>query len=536
MTPSEADVPKQRYMVGDRKPFGQSVLWELQRLYYSSKGVDAWRQTEVPHHITNNVVIANGYAEIVFALLRDQNRLAPHTGSDSDPIHICELGAGSGRFAFHFLKRLGRICEEGRVAPKAFRYVLTDHAEANLQFWLNHAGFQPFFESGLLDVALFEASESRELSLRVSGRTIVPGELARPVVVIANYFLDTIPQDMFRVDEQGLHHCLISLLLDKDPRELSVAQILSEMELFYEYEPAAGRLYEEPWLQQIVEGYRSSLTNTHFTIPATGLRCLRRIKDLSKLGVMLLSADKGNHRLGSLGRKPAPELALHGSFSLGVNYHAIKEHVAQSGGIALFPEAYHCTVSLNCSLMLPEAPDHFEVRQAYRRHVADFGPDDFASILIHSKGSIPRMTSHEIMSYLRLAHYDGELFARFVPRLIEFAPDFNEAQNRAIMDAIERVWDLYFPLGEKMDLANAIGCLLYKMSEYALALKYFEISIASHGDSAGALMNAALCCDHLKQWEKAKVNLERILASDPGNKGAMELMESYAAQGPKEMN
>jgi tetratricopeptide (TPR) repeat protein len=504
-------------------------LWELQRLYYSSKGVDAWRRTEVPHHITNNVVIANTYAEMVFALLRDQDRLAPQPQLPLDPIHICELGAGSGRFAFHFLQRLRRICEEGRVDPRAFRYVLTDQAEANLQFWLTHPRFQPFFESGLLDVALFEAGDSRELSLRVSGKTIVPGGLARPVVVVANYFLDTIPQDVFRIDEQGLHHCLVSLFLDKDPRKLSIAQILSEMELFYEYEPAVGLLYEEPWLQNIVEGYRRELTTTHFTIPATGLRCLRRIQDLSKVGLMLLSADKGNHRFGSLGRKPAPELALHGSFSLGVNYHAIKTRIEQSGGVALFPEAYHSSVSVNCSLMLPEAADHSEVRQAYRRHVADFGPDDFASIVSHAKESVPRMTSHEIMSHLRLTHYDGELFARLVTRLVELAPEFNEAQRAAFLDAIERVWDLYFPLGERMNLANGIGCLLFKMSEYALARTYFETSIASHGDHAEALMNVALCCARLEQWDKTKLHLEKILASDPGNKGALELMETCVA-------
>ena len=536
MNPSDAPAPEKRYLLDDPKPFGQCALWELQRLYYSSKGVDAWRRTEVPHYVTNNPVIANSYAELVFALLSDQNRLAPGAASNPEPIHICELGAGSGRFAFHFLKRLERICEEGRVDPAAFRYVLTDQAESNLQFWLDHPRFQPYFESGLLDVALFEASVSSELSLRVSGRTIGAGALARPVVVIANYFLDTIPQDLFRVDEQGFHQCLISLVLDKDPRGMSIGQILADVELQYAYEPVVGRLYDQPWLQQIVDSYRGAFKNTHLMIPAEGLLCFHRLKALSKAGLMLLSADKGNHRLDELDRREAPEPARHGSFSLGVNYHAIRTHVEQGGGLALFPDAHYNSINVSCCLILSEASEHLEVRQAYRRHVAEFGPDDFSTVVTHSKESFPRMTLHQIMVYLRLAQYDSELFARMLTRLIELAPEFNQTQGSAFVDAVERVWDLYFSMGEKMDLANGIGCLLFKLNEHALALKYFEISIASHGENPGALINVALCCDRLKQWEKARLTLGKVLAADPGNASALELMETCAASRSRGMN
>jgi hypothetical protein len=47
-------------------------------------------------------------------------------------LYICELGSGSGRFAFHFLKRLLRLCAQRWTAPFAFRYVLTDFTQSNL--------------------------------------------------------------------------------------------------------------------------------------------------------------------------------------------------------------------------------------------------------------------------------------------------------------------------------------------------------------------------------------------------------------------
>jgi tetratricopeptide (TPR) repeat protein len=530
MTPSEPHAPKKRYMLEKQQPFGQSLLWEIQRHYYASKGVDAWRQMEVPHYITNNPFIANSYAEIVFALLRDQNRLAPGATSKVEPIHICELGAGSGRFAFHFLKRLLRLCERGRISPASFRYVLTDQAENNLRFWREHPRFQPFFESGLLDIAPFEVNESTELSLLVSRSVIIPGSLERPLVVIANYLLDSIPQDLYLVNEHGFHRCLVSLMLEKDPNILSVSEVLDDLELHYGYEPLTEEPYDEPWLQQIFDSYRGALTNTHLTIPATGLRCLRRLKALSKTGLMLLSADKGTHRLSALEGRSIPGVVRHRSVSLSVNYHAIKMHVEQTGGFAMFPDTDHKNVNVSCSLMLPEASNHIEVRQAYRRHVADFGPDDFYTIVHHAEDSVPRMTLQQLTAYLRLGHYDSDRFIRYLMRLIELAPDLNRQQCDSFIEVIERVWDLYFPLGEIVDLAHGIGCILYRMNEYARALTYFEISITSYGENAGTFLNVALCCQNLKQWEKAKASLEKILASEPENQSALELMATCAAQ------
>jgi len=116
-----------RFIVETGRPFSRSHIWQLQDAYFAGRGVEAWRQGEVPHYVTSNPTIANAYAEIVFAFRRDLERLA---GSHDDPLTICELGAGSGRFAFHFLRRLEHLCARADVAPEAFRYVLTDVADS----------------------------------------------------------------------------------------------------------------------------------------------------------------------------------------------------------------------------------------------------------------------------------------------------------------------------------------------------------------------------------------------------------------------
>lgn len=98
-------------------------------------GGEAWRQGEVPHYVTSNPTMAMSYADIVYALWRDQQRLVSTDTSCDAPLTICELGAGSGRFAFHFLTRLAHLCAQTNLELTSFRYVVTDQAERNLAFW-----------------------------------------------------------------------------------------------------------------------------------------------------------------------------------------------------------------------------------------------------------------------------------------------------------------------------------------------------------------------------------------------------------------
>src|SRR3954465_181106 len=129
-TEDQATADPVRRQIESRRPFASSMIWQLQHRYFAERGIEAWRQGEVPHYVTSNLTIANAYAEIVLALRRDRDRLSPAEQSH-EPLTIVELGAGSGRFAFHFLKRLAALCAEADVAPQSFRYVLTDVADAN---------------------------------------------------------------------------------------------------------------------------------------------------------------------------------------------------------------------------------------------------------------------------------------------------------------------------------------------------------------------------------------------------------------------
>jgi len=525
MEPKTGDRPE-RWLIEHGRPFAQSSIWDLQHRYFAARGIEAWRQGEVPHYVTSNPTIANAYAEIVLAFRRDQDRLAP--GGEHEPLTICELGAGSGRFAFYFLKRLGALCAEAGVAPQSFRYVLTDVAPANLDFWRLHPCFQPFFAAGLLELAHFDVMQPGALALQVSGETVAPATLPGPLVVIANYVFDGIPHDLLRFQGGQAQQCLVSLSLDADPATLDAAETLAKLDIDYGYADIDQVPDAEPWLRDLLAFYRRELRDTHLLFPAAGLRCLDRLAALSRRGLLVLSADKGEHRLAALEGNGPPGLSRHGSVSLPVNYHAFTQFCAQRGGRALVPESHHNSINVVGLLMLPDAERHDETRNAYRRHVQDFGPDSFFSITKHARQYIAQMSAEDILAYLRLSRHDSHQFGRYLPRLQELAAEFDEATREDVVAAIDKVWDTYFPLGEDLDLANRIAALLYAMDDFARALVFFERSIEIYGRDSGTLANMAACCHMLGQDGRAAALLRTVLRHDPGNKGAAELAARLA--------
>ncbi len=517
-----------RYPLEENQVFSRSLLWDLQKRYFASKGADAWNDEGVPDYITTNRMIANAYAELVFAFWLDEHRLNPEQEA-TQPLYLLELGAGPGRFAFHFLGALLRLCAKTGVQPQSFRYVLTDQAESNLEFWRNHPCFQPYFSGGLLDIATLDMSSPTDLHLQVSGETIMRGSLDQPLVVIANYVFDSIPQELLYFNGGVCRKGLISLSLGQPfGPELDVAQILPGLKYHYSHDASPMAPYEEPWLQDLIVAYQKELNDTHLLFPAVGLRCLQWLRELSRKGLMLVSADKGEHRLEELRGDGPPELVLEDNcFALDVNFHAIKAYCGSSGGLALVPQDFQDDLQISCQLMMERPERYIETRRAYQRHVQDFSPVDFFHIIFHAEQTLGKMSVEELLAYLRLSCYDSVQLERCLPRWIELAPQLDRDQRAALKEAIDQVWSGYFPMDDGLDMADQIARLLYAMGDYERALIYFNQSIACFGPNVGTLFNIASCHTMLGQYRLAEPILLKILEQEPSHEGSKRLLEEH---------
>jgi len=333
-----------------------------------------------------------------------------------------------------------------------------------------------------------------------------------------------LPIYLFRFRDGKAFRCLVSLSSEVDPQSAEAPALLAALQLHYDYEPLSEPPYEEPELHELFAFYRDNLRDSHVLVPAAGLRCLRRLAALSQRGLVVLSADKGTHRLDALEGRPPPDLVRHGSFSLPVNYHALAHACAAGGGPALLPSGAHHSIDVVALFMLAQPGAYERTRQAYERHIDEFGPDSFFTITRHARETIPHLSADSALAYLRLSRYDSHQFGRYLPRLQELAAGFDADTRAEVTDAVEKVWELYFPLGEDLDLANSIACLFYAMDDYPRALDYFARSIEIYGRDTGTLYNMAACHHLLGDGEQAAALLRQVLEHDAGNEPAAALL------------
>ena len=211
------------------------------------------------------------------------------------PLYFFYLCAGSVLFSFHFLILLTTLCQKYNLSIDSFCYVLTDFAPKNLEYWRHHPNLQPYFNSGLLDIALFDVNSSSELDLQVSQRKIKPRSLMRPLVIVANYLFDSIPQELFYFENGNGFQVLVSLPKSaKLPANNEAVLPKTNIRHSYRLKEMAQPFYSEPYLQQIIDDYQQTISDAYILFPAVGLRCLQRMRALSSKGILLLTADKGS--------------------------------------------------------------------------------------------------------------------------------------------------------------------------------------------------------------------------------------------------
>lgn len=484
-----------RYEIESDQLFSQSKIWQLNRDFYQKKGPSAFSEEIVPHNLTSSSSVGKTYAELIFGFLKDLSS----KGKTIDPVYILELGAGHGRLAFHILVHLDRLVLRTDIALPPYCYVLSDIAEDNLSFFQNHSQFKPYFERGVLDLSYFDAIEGKDLYLRHSKKHINEQELNQPIVAIANYFFDSIPNELFLVRDNTISTCSISLSSSDNPKESDSETLIKNLEIKYKNTAIAVPEYSNPIINQVLLEYKDQIKQTYLFFPVMSMWCIENVKKLSSEGLFLLSLDKGYHQIHDLENKPLPEVVTHGSFSIWVNFHALGSFCEKQGGKSIFPAYSTFNLDLGAFLFLENSHTFTEMIGAYETFVNDFGPDDFSTIKHLSYVSISRLTVKELIAHFRLSVYDSTYFIKMLPRLKQVSSSITYNERTRISETIHKVWDMYFYIGEIFDLAYAMGGLLYDLGYYNEALTYFDHSISLHGHKPDTYYNTALSYYQLRQ-------------------------------------
>ena len=525
-TPTQATV-----VIEQGRRLSESLIWALQRGFYARAGLAAWKPKAVPFYITSNAFTARAYARTVGGFLRDL--VAAGRIDRGAPLYLVELAAGSGQFAYLFLRRLAEIQEQvPALGGLDLRYVMTDFAESNVEAWQTHERLAPFRDSGRLDFALFDLERDHELRLRGAGVTLAAGSAANPIVLLANYAFDSTTQDAFQVTHGVLQERLARVLSTQTEPDLDDPDLLQRIQVRYDLAPVGEARYDDPRLLSLLEGYRRDYREASFLLPVGAFRCLRTFESISGGRLLLLTGDKAVTRDDEIEHARDPTFYVHagGAFSFLANLHALSRYFEEAGGTALNVDRRD--QRLKVAALTTAFPDVAwdEARLAFRRSQEDFGPADYHALVFGLRQQNATVPLQSILAQIRLGGWDYELVFSWREQLVKLAPEAPAWQQADLADALERVWEEYYPI--QRDLAFELARIFVVLKRPEQALRFGHESLRTHGPHYLTYLSMGYSCVLLGREAEAVSWIDRSLEVKPDNAPATSLRASLLKRLP----
>ncbi|HEX3425232.1 MAG TPA: SAM-dependent methyltransferase [Acidimicrobiales bacterium] len=484
-------------------------VWERQRHFFISEGPRVWQQGIVPSYISTNPYLASMLAEILVAYRAEMGQ----------PIDVVELGAGSGRLGFHILREL-----TARLEPGDVRYVLTDLSPGMVEFWRQHPDLRPFVDGGVLDFALFDVAEPAPLALKVSGHVLGAQPSERPVAVIASYCFDSVPSDLFHVDEDGrLFECLVQVVQPDAAGDAHQGSWPDQDGFLFDLRPCGASYYGDAALDAVLEELQATALGMTVPMPATALQTLAFFADRWPCGVLAVIGDRGFTQPEYASELSVVEPTRHGSVSFPVNFGAIGTWVESRQGKAWHPS--RPARSFNVSAFVFSCPGT-ATESAYRNAVDTRDADTFFTLKKAMEPHYYELSLREALALIRLSHWDPDIFSALSTRLVDAIEEPLDAATRAeLRFTIDRVWAAHFAVGED-HLAFQLASVLYAVGDYRQALEFFgHAQGGTPGGSVDAWLNSAVCHQMLGERQEAIACVGHALTLAPGLEYAEELLQ-----------
>jgi hypothetical protein len=503
-------------------PLSQSLIWRLQRDFYAQRGLKAWTEDLVPSYITNNPFITDIYAEIVASFISDCINLS---GKDSrplspeNPLRVLELGAGTGKFSYLFLRKLTTLLQARKIAPQVARYSMADCSESLLAEWRANRYLAEFVKAGILEFHLHRVEEDNS-SRTVPSPPASTGQATGALVVIANYVFDSLPQDAFIIADGQISEALVTTTrVNVGAPASEGAPKLSNLQLsFRNVSVPLGRYPDKSW-NEILEHYRSHLPAATVLFPSAALGLLQQLSKSSNGRMLVLAADKGFVREDDLSLlQGPPHLEFHASgncFSQTVNFDAITRYFYGLGGDWLLPQKHFSSLNI-CAFIARRAGDEFPAtRKSHEQALAGFGPDDLFALMSWLNAHLEEVSMVQALALLRLTRWDTTALLRLFP-IIARQLRTVAGERHDLRQAVLNTWANHYPVSPAENLlAFNCGVILLELRFFAEALPLFKVSEQVLGRTATTSYNLGLCALGLDRSSDALAYMVEACNLDP---------------------
>ena len=367
---------------------------------------------------------------------------------------------------------------------------------------MEQPAFKPLIDAGAVDFAVFNAETDTELKLEVSGEVLSASTVTNPMVVVCNYVFDTLTTDAFRVSDGKLQQAQLQLSSSREEKDPAAPDVIKRMTAAWSYEDVAADtdFYGDEEMNAIVRAYAERHDNASFLVPVGGLRLLRSLSALSNGRLLVLAGDKGYNFEDELVGHRDPHIAIHGSFSFMVNFHALKMYMDEREGFAM--QTPHLD-GFKCSAFFlgGEPADFTQARWAFKDGIQDFGPENFSTLQRCIKEECANPSLKHVLALLRLGNHDSDVFFKFKQVLIDKVayPYATELVQTDVRRDIDRVQAAYYPLQANKDVCFEVGRLLMGLKEYNTAIEFFRKSNDACGEHHVTWHNMGICNYYLDQ-------------------------------------
>lgn len=462
-------------------PLSADECWTSLRSLYANRGVEAWNR-DLPFHVTSNPHIADSYAQVVTRYVQDLHRakqLVPE-----EPLYVLELGAGHGKFAFHFLQRIGEQRSLLGVGLPSVHYVMTDMCESNATQWLDHPRLRPYLEDGSLSAALLDVQDEGPVRLTLMNRPGLQLEtFTNPVVVIANYVLDSLPQDAFRVSESKIWHNLRS----RNGGSAAVGWV---------EEPADRAPYHDADLDSLLIEQADAVADGNFLFPLAALRGLRRLVEAAAGGMLLLAGDldtSGLETMAGLPDIPTSDSSGPDFFYLPVDLSVVGRFLARLGASVVrhYPSQ---TLGLLAMVVGGQPNELAETIHACDVFLGRNSPQWFAT----AGRAIEELGAPSLDYWLSAAKglcFDPYFLEATMPAVRAWAqPEaLSPRRRKCLVDALERIHAEVYWIPGSPDSYFTLAMVYQEMGCLASALACYRASLAITGPVADTYFNMGLC-------------------------------------------
>ncbi|HET7033623.1 MAG TPA: hypothetical protein VFJ48_10900, partial [Casimicrobiaceae bacterium] len=461
-------------------PLSASTIWKRVAEVYTRAGPEIW--SAVPAAVTGNPFVGDTFAAALEAWLLDQGDAV----DTREPLYVLELGAGTGMFSHPFVTAIARRRANGTFPHPRVVLVLCDQSEMRFDAWAEANVLAKHRQSGAIDFATLTidgCGTFAPIVLEHSGASLAA--TVNPLVVVANYFFDSIPTDAFRVRDGRIFEARTRFVRVGD------APGFEGFENEEELVEASAAYYGDALLDAVLAGYARDFTEASVLMPVAAIRVVDALQALSGGRLLLLALDKGiTGRPRMAGWFDQPFVAHSGVFSYLVNFDAMRRWFEARGGFALCSTKDDRALVAFAGTLPGPAPPSRHLQRYFIDQIDSVDAFNAFTSFAHGIHELPKLTKASgtgpLFDLLARMRGDPDAFAAIAHITADVIAGADDGVRSLALRLAEVAKENFYSPRFHNDVFYWSGRLHYALSDFAAAEREFGASVAAFGDRSHA--------------------------------------------------